>query len=213
MHRSVCCNNAHSFFSDDDDEESELSDTSRHPQRERKYIVFESKLQELLSVCRVCGSNATVIRRRTIGSMVVMDSVCAVSEEHVFTWHSQPMEHNMPLGNLLISASILFSGSSPVKAVNIMKFSRIETFCLRTYYNIQGSFLLPAITSVWEEEQQTMLEAVDGHMKLGGDARCCSPGHTAKYGSYTVMDLETSKVIDVQLVQVCYIYVIFIFSA
>ena len=119
----------------------------------------------------------------------------------------------MPLGNLLISASILFSGLSLVKAVNVMKFSRIERFCLRTYYNIQGSFLLPVITSVWEEEQQTMLEAVDGRMKLGGDSRCCSPGHTSKYGSYTVMDLETSKVIDVQLVQVCYIHVIFIFSA
>ncbi|XP_052270796.1 uncharacterized protein LOC127871702 [Dreissena polymorpha] len=38
-------------------------------------------------------------------------------------------------------------------------------------------------------------------VRLGGDARCRSPGHTAKYGSYTLMDLETNHVLDVQLVQ------------
>ena len=37
---------------------------------------------------------------------------------------------------------------------------------------------------------------------LGGDMRADSPGHNAKYGSYTVMDIETGNVIDVQLVQV-----------
>ena len=110
--------------------------------------MFESSLKELLGLCRVCGSRATVIRKRTIGSMVIMESVCDLTPDHTFTWNSQPMEYNMPLGNLLISAAILFSGSSPVKAVNVLKFSRIETFCLRTYYNIQGSFLLPAISSV-----------------------------------------------------------------
>ena len=165
-------------------------------ERERKYIVFESSLKELLGLCRVCGSRATVIRKRTIGSMVIMESVCDLTPDHTFTWNSQP------LGNLLISAAILFSGSSPVKTVNILKFSRIETFRLRTYHNIQGSFLLPAISSVWEQEQQSILEAVDGPLKLGGDARCCSPGLTAKYGGYTIMDLETSKVIDVELLQV-----------
>jgi hypothetical protein len=26
-------------------------------------------------------------------------------------------------------------------------------------------------------------------VKLGGDARCYSPGHTAKYGSYSIMTI------------------------
>ncbi|KAK3591642.1 hypothetical protein CHS0354_040551 [Potamilus streckersoni] len=37
-----------------------------------------------------------------------------------------------------------------------------------------------------------------GSLKLGGDARCpLSPGHTAKHGSYTSMDVQTSKVADI----------------
>jgi solute carrier family 8 (sodium/calcium exchanger) len=45
-------------------------------------------------------------------------------------------------------------------------------------------------------------------VKLGGDARCCSPGHTAKYGSYSIMNLDNNKVVDVQLVQVNIVFII-----
>ena len=38
-------------------------------------------------------------------------------------------------------------------------------------------------------------------VKLGGDGCCCSPGHTAKYGSYSLMDVTRSKVVDMQLIQ------------
>lgn len=37
---------------------------------------------------------------------------------------------------------------------------------------------------------------------LGGDGRADSPGHSAKFGSYTVVELKRKVVIDVQLVQV-----------
>ena len=41
------------------------------------------------------------------------------------------------------------------------------------------------------------LRRLDG---MGGGAD--SPGHSAKYGTYTMMELRLGKVIDVQLVQV-----------
>ena len=37
---------------------------------------------------------------------------------------------------------------------------------------------------------------------IGGDGRADSPGHSAKYGSYGILDLTTNKVINMQLVQV-----------
>ena len=108
------------------------------------------------------------------------------------------------MGNLLVAGAMLLSGSSPVKLLNVMKFFRMATFCPRTYYKIQKAYLLPAIDYVWSDEQFELLSSVTSPLKLGGDARCCSPGHTAKYGSYTLMDLERSKVIDIKLVQVCH---------
>jgi len=37
---------------------------------------------------------------------------------------------------------------------------------------------------------------------LGADGRNDSPGHSAKYGSYTVMESRINKIIHVELVQV-----------
>lgn len=37
---------------------------------------------------------------------------------------------------------------------------------------------------------------------LAGDGRCDSPGHNAKYGTYSVMEVTTEKIVDFSLVQV-----------
>ena len=52
----------------------------------------------------------------------------------------------------------------------------------------------------WHEIAQ--LKASDKPIILGGDGRTDSPGHSAKYGSYTCMDINSGKIVDLQLVQV-----------
>ena len=39
-------------------------------------------------------------------------------------------------------------------------------------------------------------------LELGGDGKADSPGHSAKYGSYSVIELNENKVVDLKLVQV-----------
>ena len=76
---------------------------------------------------------------------------------------------------------------------------------LRTFFNHQHSYLQPTIFSVWQHRQSTLLNQLKSAGKkltLGGDGRADSPGHSAKYGSYTVMELEQHVVLDMQLVQV-----------
>lgn len=45
------------------------------------------------------------------------------------------------------------------------------------------------------------LAVTPGGMVIGGDGRADSPGHSARFGSYTTMELRLNKVIDIQLVQ------------
>ena len=40
-------------------------------------------------------------------------------------------------------------------------------------------------------------------MTLAGDGRCDSPGHSAKYGTYTVLDVKSNKIVDFKVVSVC----------
>ena len=74
-----------------------------------------------------------------------------------------------------------------------------------TYYAHAKKFLQPAIYWEWRENQREMLGylATEEEVVLGGDMRADSPGHCAKFGSYTMMELKINRVIDIQLVQVC----------
>ena len=74
----------------------------------------------------------------------------------------------------------------------------------RTFYDHQKKFLEPAIISVWKEQQVALLGncTSKGPIIIGGNGRADSPGHSAKYGSYGIIDLETNKVIHIELVQV-----------
>ncbi len=58
---------------------------------------------------------------------------------------------------------------------------------------------------VYERQQKQTLQGIaeaNQEVILTGDGRADSPGHSAKYGSYTVIELNVNKVIDFQLVQV-----------
>ena len=39
-------------------------------------------------------------------------------------------------------------------------------------------------------------------LTIGGDGRADSPGHSAKYGTYSLLELSCNKIIDFHLVQV-----------
>ena len=46
------------------------------------------------------------------------------------------------------------------------------------------------------------LSDLEGGVVLSGDGRSDSPGHSAKYGAFTVIEQRINKVLDAQLVQV-----------
>ncbi|XP_077492218.1 uncharacterized protein LOC144103349 [Amblyomma americanum] len=55
---------------------------------------------------------------------------------------------------------------------------------------------------VWKEEQKSLLQELQGQqVNLAGDGRAGSPGFSAKYGTYTLMDVERHKVLHFEVVQ------------
>ena len=88
----------------------------------------------------------------------------------------------------------------------VFHFMKCVTISQSTFFRHQRSFIEPAITNTWREKQDKIVQQLQSNGKplsLGGDARCNSPGVSAKYGSYTVMDLKENLTVDIQLVQVC----------
>jgi len=114
------------------------------------------------------------------------------------------MVSNLAAGNILMSASILFSGASYTKTLRIFETMGISSISESTFKRHAREYLQPTIYKVWHDEQEELLRilgAMPGKLEVGGDGRADSPGHSAKYGSYTAMELRINKIIDLQLVQ------------
>jgi solute carrier family 8 (sodium/calcium exchanger) len=171
--------------------------------KETKYIVFESCLMSLFGTkCAVCYGSI-LISKTCKGSLLRVTQRCD-SCAHSYTWSSQPVINDIPAGNVLISSAILASGLLPRKVLRFFNFWNCKVIAPRTYFYHQEAYLFPAVETLWKEQQQSMfgvLNAFDEPLSLGGDGRCDSPGFSAKFGSYTLMDLEHNVILDFELVQ------------
>ena len=174
------------------------------PVNEIKYIVFKSSLLQLFTLCTLCHNTTTGEVTYKKGTFIAVRQQCShCGKERV--WTSQPHIKDTPAGNILLSASILFSGTTPTKILRVLTHMKISCFTDRTFYHHQKRYLGPATISVWEAKQSMLLsqcKATGIALTIGGDGRADSPGHSAKYGSYGIIDLATNKVIHVELVQV-----------
>ena len=171
---------------------------------EEKFIVFKSCLWQLFEQCNLCTRPCLVETVVSKGSMVVINQQCPHCQ-YQRSWSSQPMIGNTPAGNVLLSAAILFNGASYTKVLRVLEAMKVVCISPRTFQDHAQMYLQPTIWHGWTQQQQELIQGLvqlSGEVILGGDGRCDSPGHCAKYLSYTMIELTQNKVIDIQLVQV-----------
>ena len=174
------------------------------PHLEEKYTMAQSCLWALLSDCPMCMGPCQVTESNRSGTFISLVRECPSCVVKT-KWSSQPMVNNVPSGNIGLSASILFSGASPTKVLRVMDSMNLLTISESTFHRHSQSYLQPTINTYWTLQQQALLEGLRRDsipLQLGGDCRSDSPGHSAKYGSYTMIETRINKIIDIQLVQV-----------
>lgn len=174
------------------------------PHVDTKYIVFESALLLLFARCFTCKSSRASLKKLIIGTFVRITQICS-SCGSTFMWNSQPFLQERPAGNTLLAAAILFSGLPPTKALRILSFLKCSAISARTFFRIQSSHLHPVISWAWRTQQRQLIGEIKAKQRtvlVSGDGRADSPGHSAKFGTYTLLDVEENVVLDFQLVQV-----------
>ena len=82
--------------------------------QQKKYVIFEDSLMELFYRCEMCGKGGTFVK--VIGTFIRLKQSCKRCD-HVREWDSQPFLKNIPAGNILLSASILFGGGLPSQVI------------------------------------------------------------------------------------------------
>ncbi|XP_065892097.1 THAP domain-containing protein 10-like [Dysidea avara] len=171
---------------------------------ELKYIVFRSSLLELFTHCPSCHSLCPGITTKPQGTFVTVKQACSHCG-YQRSWSSQPHIKDTPAGNIMLSAAILYSGGTAGKFFRALSHMNVACITDRTYYTHQKKYLQPAVISIWNAKQSELLNkcrATGSPLTIGGDGRADSPGHSAKFGSYGIIDLSINKVIHIELVQV-----------
>ena len=75
----------------------------------------------------------------------------------------------------------------------------VAAIALSTFHQHQKYYLYSAVSTLWKEFQNNYFDQKTKQgddLVLGGDGRADTPGHSAKYESYAMLDME-----DIQLVQ------------
>ncbi|XP_072006315.1 uncharacterized protein [Engystomops pustulosus] len=177
-----------------------LTATESNPALEEKYIVFKSSLKYLLRLIpcpyrKTCNEKLLHFRRRQLGSLIIVDVKC--TRGHITCiWRSQPRIKSIPAGNLLLSASVLMSGSNFLRIKNFFKIFNLLAISGTTYYEHQRKYLFPTIDHYWRLQQNDIISSFSNKaICVAGDGQADSPGFSAKYTVYTMMEVKTKKII------------------
>ena len=113
-------------------------------EKQQTYLVFESALLLLFSICFMCRSTYISIEKFTRGSFLCVKQICN-NCNNKYVWESQPYVGKVPAGNIRISAAILYTGSLPAKALRIFSSLNCATITRKTFFRHQKAFLQLAI--------------------------------------------------------------------
>ncbi|KAJ4936467.1 hypothetical protein JOQ06_001059, partial [Pogonophryne albipinna] len=169
-----------------------------------KFIVCQSQLMSLFTICPSCCGETQGNVEQQEGTYIKIKQVCAACGYERF-WQNQPMLYrNMPACNLLLSGAIHFSGCMATQTIRMLKRLGLQCISVGTFFRHQRLYTIPTIVQAWQNEQAGIireLKEMGGGLILSGDCRSDSPGHCAKYGTYSLIEDRINKVLDLQLVQ------------
>ncbi|KAM5164698.1 uncharacterized protein ACMZJ9_007134 [Mantella aurantiaca] len=173
---------------------------------EKKFLVFQSCLDELLwnSKCRaVSGCSGTIVKlhKYVVGSALVVNGFCSNDHKHRL-WASQPFFERMPVGNLLLSAAIVCSGSNYQKMTMFFDSLSMPGISKTAHYQFQQNIIFPTINYHWQQERQSVIKSLGNKaVALVGDSVFGSLEFSGKYCTYTLMDVESEKIVDFEVEQ------------
>ena len=193
LDQSACLNNDQ--FSEQEHLEQQL------PFNNSAFIVYWSLLILLLQYCLSCPAKALASGVFVQGSALVVELIC--EDSHMLLWRSQPRPSNFYEGNILSAASILFSANTFSKIKKYFELACISFMSHTSYYNLQRDYLFGVANEDWvNEEKEVVSKIYQPHpCVFSGDRRCESPGHNAKYLTYTFLEHSINKIVAMSLTQ------------
>lgn len=173
-----------------------------------KCITFCNKIMDLLQTihglaCKrdECG-RVLAYKQTFCGTCMVVSWQCSAGH-FGGSWASQPKCEGVRAGNLLLASSICLSGNSFTKVGLLFHFLKLGFFSKSLFNQYQHLYIAPAVNDYWENMKMNLWKDRDGkELILSGDARNDSPGHCAQYCTYSLADMETKTILNMNIIDV-----------
>jgi solute carrier family 8 (sodium/calcium exchanger) len=105
------------------------------------------------------------------------------------------------VNTLLMAASILITGNNFEKVRTLFTFLGTGFLSASTFHRIQRNYVVPEVSSLWEEMKKEIWAVLNNEtLILCGDGRSDSPGFSAKYGTYLLMEQFLEVIVDLEVI-------------
>ena len=101
--------------------------------------------------------------------------------------------------------NFFFSGIPFAKFESFAKLTNLKFRGKGTFFNLREKYIFPVVRSAWKNQQAEVLadlKSRESGVVLAGDGRYDSPGHCAKYCTYSLLYVNSKKVVDFKVVSV-----------
>ena len=148
-----------------------------------------------------CGSRLLSRTMRFTGACLIIDYVCAMG--HNDTWYSSPSHHHQYQLNVKLACITTLAGIRHSSMHHFMELFEMPGLSLPRFSALRSQWLFPVIYRVYTEQKNMMMDQLRSaaNLVLCGDGQFDSPGYSAKYCTYSIMNSDTNKIVDFCVIQ------------
>ena len=156
----------------------------------------------LLRSCLTCSLLENVKNDTIKGSQLTISLTCPNNHENI--WKSQPTFIRYSQRNLTLYAAVLFSVNTFERIAKYFGIANIQWITKTSDYAIQSKYLAGVVYLNYSRMNVSLVRNLKREIecRLSGDGRHDSPGHNAKYLTYSLMNEQTNEIVAFVVTQV-----------
>ncbi|CAB4006208.1 Hypothetical predicted protein, partial [Paramuricea clavata] len=177
-----------------------------HGQQSRSVVEVDKLLELFKNNCQMhlCTGQSRVENWKADGGVLIITWRCC--HGHGGIWSSSKVlcvkkEQNVYTTTIMIAAAIIITGGNYEKFALFCKFLGLSFISRSTFMRIQKKYVIPEIKRFWKDMKASIWKIFFGEsIILCGDGRNDSPGFSAKYCVYVLMEQFVNVIVDIEVV-------------
>ena len=173
---------------------------------DRVVVEVEKVIDLLEGQCSEVGCNGIrkVVERKLEAGVLLLTYKC--TKGHGGVWSSSSVlgekrGQKLYVSSVLLASSVLVSGNNFEKVSLLAKSMNLHFVSSTHFSRMQTFYALPSIREMWNNMKEVIWKVFENDvLVVCGDGRMDSPGFSAKYCVYTMMEHYLNVIIDLEVV-------------